>query len=336
MLNCAVVGFGNVASGYGQDPKMADYFSHITHADVLRDHPDFTVSHIIDPDHVCRKRGADLFPSAHCVANLEECDPAALATVDVVILATPPHIRLTALEYFPNCRAVLCEKPIAASLDEAVKFNHWAQGRDVPVQVNYWRRAERRFIDLAQEGLKESVGRFQCGQAVYGNGLHNNGGHMIDFARMLLGEITAVQALGPSIQAPNLPLKEDVALSFALYFGDVSVTFQHIDFSHYREIALTLWGDQGRFDCLQESQVYTNFARVSHRGVSGEDEIASDRPQGWAGLSGRAYYDMYDNLAQHLKNGKDLYSPIDSAVENEKIIRLIEQSARNDGLWVAR
>lgn len=315
---------------------MADYFSHITHADVLRDHPDFTVSHIIDPDPVCRKRGADLFPMAQCIAKLEECDPAALATVDVVILATPPHIRLVTLNFFPNCCAVLSEKPIAANLEDAIRFNQWAQEYAIPIQVNYWRRAERQFIDLAQGELKNKIGTVQCAQIVYGNGLHNNGGHMIDFARMLLGDVTAVQALGMAHHAPDLPLQGDSALSFVLYFGEVSVTFHHIDFTHYREIAMTLWGAQGRFDCLQESQVYTSFARIPHRGVSDENEVTSDQPQGWNGLSGRSYYDMYDNLAQHLKNGEVLRSPIASALENEKIIRLIEESARHDGIRVAR
>ena len=40
-----------------------------------------------------------------------------------------------------------------------------------------------------------NVGKIQTGTIIYGNGLKNNGIHFIDQIRMILGEVSSVQAL---------------------------------------------------------------------------------------------------------------------------------------------
>mgnify|MGYP001412936739 CR=1 FL=1 len=75
----------------------------------------------------------------------------------------------------------------AMKMIKTTKEKYAKYPNNLPVLVNYWRRADRLFQALAAGGLTEHVGSPQAVFGLYGNGLVNNGGHLIDFLRMLLG-----------------------------------------------------------------------------------------------------------------------------------------------------
>ena len=43
--------------------------------------------------------------------------------------------------------------------------------------------------------LNKDIGKIQSAFGLYGNGLNNNGTHLIDWSRMFLGEVNWVQAI---------------------------------------------------------------------------------------------------------------------------------------------
>ena len=51
----------------------------------------------------------------------------------------------------------------------------------------------KQFIKLKHGGLQKTLGRIQSVISIYGNGIRNNGIHLIDFSRFLFGEISSLE-----------------------------------------------------------------------------------------------------------------------------------------------
>lgn len=98
-----------------------------------------------------------------------------------------PALMLQALKY--DCvKAVVAEKPLADSLEEAAVVVAAYRDRGVPLVVNY----SRRFVP-AWQAL--AGGSAMSATIKYAKGICHNGTHAIDLSRMLFGECLEAQAL---------------------------------------------------------------------------------------------------------------------------------------------
>jgi predicted dehydrogenase len=241
--------------------------------------------------------------------------------IEVAVLASPPEARMAALDAFPNLRAVLMEKPLAPSLSEARAVVEACRARGIMLAVNLMRRADPAMGRLAGGELQERVGQPQVAFAVYGNGLENNGVHLIDLVRMLIGEVGSAQAVAA-----------DDGESFVLRCaGGVTVMAQSIDFTNYRELGLDIWGTCGRLSIVLEGLTLVDTQVGPHRYAQGERELIHDAATvGLSGL-GSALYGMYDNLAAALENGAPLFCSGDDALCSAAVIDAIRRSAAGGG-----
>jgi predicted dehydrogenase len=218
---------------------------------------------------------------------------------------------------------------LGRSLDEAREFVHACSARNVLVQVAFWRRADPLLRRLADGDLARRIGALQTGFALYGNGLHNNGVHMVDLVRMLCGEIVAVQAIGQASVPPSLPIPGDIHANVALALANGATIFMSsLDFRAYREVGLDLWGDLGRLAIWQEGLHVAHFPQAPNRAMSGEREIASDAATLLPSTVGEAFWHLYDNLARALDQGEPLCSPAESALATTAAIEGIVDSLR--------
>lgn len=323
-----IVGFGKIAAGYANDPVMARHYRYTTHSQIVQDHPRFHWTAVVDPAPAARAAALTLENKVEAAADVAGLGKGRDA--EIVVLATPPGPeRLQALAAFPKARAVLVEKPLGRSLDEARQFLEACARRKILVQAALWRRADPLFRKLADGELSQRIGPLQTGHALYGNGLHNNGVHLVDLIRMMCGEIAAVEAIGPATAPPGLPIPGDIQVDAALTLASGRNLFlSALDFGAYREVGLDLWGESGRLSILQEGLSVTLFPRASNRAMSGEREIASDAPQVLTSTVGEAFWHLYDNLAAALDTGAPLCSPGASALVTETVIERIVESAR--------
>ncbi len=149
--------------------------------------------------------------------------------------------------------------------------------------------------------------------------------------RLLLGNVVAVRAAGP-LRRDGSPLTGDAAAPFVLELdGPGIVSIAPLDFAHYREVALDLWGETGRLAIQQEGLTITRFPRRPNRGVSGAEEIASDEPQSVEIGAAAALPALYTNLAQALRRGEALLSPLEFALGTERVIDAVFASAIDGG-----
>lgn len=324
-LKALMVGFGGIARGLATDSRMAQYFPIATHAQALRADPNFDWVGVVDPDPVaCQSARTEWQVAAF--SDVAEAVPLA---PDVLVLATPPGNRADVLRQLPSVSAVFAEKPLGDA--DGKMLVDLCAARAIPLQVNFWRRGDETLNVLATGGLPRRIGTLQAATGMYGNGLANNGSHLIDMIRLLVGEPRWVQALGPALPLENAPIAGDIHVAFALGMAKNAVITVHpLDFSHYREVALDLWGTEGRLALQQETLDIRHLPLQPNRGLDHENEIAADQGSILKSTVADALPRLYDNLYRAATNGAPLFSPGASALETEHIIGLIRRSAEQD------
>lgn len=330
-LRTALVGFGKMAAGYSLDPVMTRWYEYVAHAQVLKEHPAFTWDAVIDPSPEAQALARDTWSIPHVFATADAAAAAGYAP-DCLIIATPPSLRAGALAPFDSVKVALVEKPLGRTVDDALALIDLAAKKNVVLQINVWRRADETMQFLATGGVKQLIGDVQAAAFVYGNGLHNNGFHLIDMVEMFLGPVVAVRALGERRPALHLPLPGDFDLTFALHLrSGLIVLAQPLDFRFYRENGLDLWGSDGRLTITQEGLCLNQYPRNPHRATQGEFEVSSDTPSRLSRTIGRALWRMYDSLAESVTDPTRACSPIEGALLVERILAALEQSIDQDG-----
>jgi predicted dehydrogenase len=324
-LRTVLIGAGKIGIGYtgGAEVRFA------SHASVLSRHPGFCWEAVVDPSPAAREQAVRCWGVRIAVATVQEL--VAQYQPEVAVLATPPGGRLRIIEALPGLRGVLAEKPLGLDCDEAQAVVTCCTRRGIPLQVNLLRRADERLRALAASQLA-CIGALQCAFGVYGNGLMNNGVHMVDLVRMLLGEIECVEALGPALTLHDVPIAGDVHVPFALTLRNgIKVMMHPLGFEFYRENGLDIWGKHARLSILEEGRRMVVFPPRSHPILEHSQQLDAAHPQIVESTLGNAFYRMYDNLAEAIAGRAELWSSGQSALETARVIESIKEAARRAG-----
>lgn len=304
---------------------MARYFPESSHAQVLSQHPAFDWQSVVDPDPAALTRARQDWNIDICAADVSELPDAEQITAAVI--ASPPAGRLAVLEALPSLRVLMVEKPLGGTAEQRDAFMEACKARGITVQVNFWRRAVPSFQKLAEVGLARAVGKVQSVFGLYGNGVLNNGSHLVDFLRMLCGEVESVEGCGQAISALS-PVADDCNISCLLRLSSgASAALTPVDFTNWREVGLDIWGTEGRLSILQESLAIYHYPRAKNRGLEDEMEIDSSLGEAVAVDVSSSLSSMYDNLVDAVENGTALLSPATEALQTEAIVQKILATA---------
>ena len=122
------------------------------------------VAAVFDPDPAAREAARALGAAAH--ADLSELRSAGL---DAVYVATPNHLHRAAVE---SCCAagipVLCEKPLAATVDDAERIVSAAERTGVPLAIAYDQRHHPAHRAVAATIARGDIGAVTAIRIVYG------------------------------------------------------------------------------------------------------------------------------------------------------------------------
>jgi predicted dehydrogenase len=323
----AIIGFGKIGAAYAGDSVMAKHYPVATHAQVLVHHPAFDWCAVVDPLHDARRSAFERWGIQVACETVNEL-ASATNDIEVAVIATPPESRTEAVLSLPGLRAVVVEKPLGRTYEEAKDFIALCKERNIAIQVNYWRRADDDFRRLASGHLQELIGEPQAVFGIYGNGLRNNGSHMIDFCRMLFGEMEEVASCGKIVRERQAPIRGDIDVAFQMVASSgFRIMFQPLDFDRYRENSLDIWGSSGRLQIVQEGLMVMQSTRVPNRAMANEFEVASDQPRVWKTSVGRAFERLYDHTAQLLDGAAAEICSGDSALITETLVERIAATA---------
>jgi predicted dehydrogenase len=315
----ALVGFGRIAAGYAEDPAQARWYPYASHAQVLRDHPAFDWQAVVDPSPAaCAAAGArwGISRTAASAAALENAEE-----IEVAVLATPPDARRGIIECFPNLRAVIVEKPLGTNLENAEAFIAECRRCGILVAVNLPRRYDTDLRALAGGGLENRIGKPMAVFGTYGNGLRNNGTHLVDLIRMLFGSIASVGAVHGCRPFAEGPIEGDINAPFFVVMESGLVTMvQPIRFSSYREVGLDIWAERGRLQLVHESLTAIETPVADNRQLSGAMELSHDNAKAHTTSVGRALYSVYDNLSAALQGHAALLCPGEEGLATMRVV----------------
>lgn len=135
------------------------------------------------------KYGIPSYSSIAKAASLHNFDACIIAT------STGTHYDIFMELATYNPKAILCEKPIASSIEEAKKMIEVTEKNNIQFVVNFKRRFDPEVILLKQSLHQRSVGTIEKVVCYYGKGLLNNASHMIDLLVYFFGKPIASKIL---------------------------------------------------------------------------------------------------------------------------------------------
>ena len=322
-----LIGFGRIAAGYADDSSTARWYSYATHAQVLRDHPSFDWVAVVDPSAEARASATSGWGVPITAGSLEELPNA--ASIEIAVIATPPAARAGLLDQLPALRAVLVEKPLGVNLAAATTFVEECIKRGIVGAVNFPRRYDPELINLTKGGLVQSIGEPQAAFGTYGNGLRNNGSHLIDLVRMLLGPIVEAHSVVGGHRFVEGPIAGDSNFPFFMRLeSGLTVALQPLAFSSYREVGLDIWGGMGRLQLLHESLTLLTTPLAENRQLTGSHELLHEATIHRNSGLGRALYLAYDNVASALSGQASLLCPLQDALATMQVVeKLMDQVA---------
>lgn len=235
LFTAVVVGLGNI--GYRYDKTGQNRIT--THAKAFSAHNGFKLL-----------AGVDISPAAcedfqnqyelpvfqHLNAFYEH------ASADVIALAVPTnqHFEFFNMALAHKPKAILCEKPIAATPAQARHMINAAQAAGVILAVNYIRPFEPATAAMINRIRHKAFGEIQKGCVRYVKGLANNASHYINLLLHIWGAPSAIELIHAG--KPHL---EDPEPDFVLCWGNNRIYFLALDDRYYSVSEFELWGSAG-------------------------------------------------------------------------------------------
>jgi predicted dehydrogenase len=236
----ALIGCGKIGSGFAADPRIKGVF---THAEAYTACPTTKLVAVADVSAAAVERCGARWGVARRDTNplrmLAEVHP------EIVSVCSPDgthHALIQTALRTPGVRAVLAEKPLAMTPNEAQELVAEAAERGIVLAVNYSRRFATGHADLRDAIRAGRLGRIQRVSGHYTKGTLHNGTHWFDLLRYLIGEVASVQGwnvLGEGGDDPSLDAR------LCLADGPVA-TLAALDSREYSLFEMDIVGTAGR------------------------------------------------------------------------------------------
>ena len=319
-----LIGFGNIAYKYALDPKFKKEHEFSTHAQVLSSYERVDWVGVIDP----KIDANDIQKEFSLVQACNHLDDFLnKESVDLLVLACPSNVdRLGIIKAFRNLKGIILEKPIHNDFKESIALHDYLNQQNIKTNVSYLRRGDSFLKNFIENKSEDIVGEIINAQIIYGNGIKNNGSHLIDLSRMMIADFKKL-LFKQEVNFMNNNLDLDKNYNFAMEMTNGSVVHASaINFNSYRENSFDLWGTKGRFVLTQEGSYYQFWKKKPSRFGHDFFEIDWSSPDFGKTDLGKALFNLYANLVDSIESDCKLLSPTESAIKTESIVDLIMTS----------
>lgn len=193
-----LIGLGAIGMAY--DLVCEDPSTTTTHARAVQMSQDFLLAAGVDPDRAARDRFTASFDvkSAACIA---ECAGALAGALVIVAAPDSEHLPVIS-EVLDRAQpaAILCEKPMGGSSDDAERILAACNSAQVPLWVNYIRRTDPGFHDALRRLSVAPDWEFIVDVGFSGD-LRHLGCHFVDLLALWFGDLIDV---GPTLPSGSL------------------------------------------------------------------------------------------------------------------------------------
>jgi dTDP-4-amino-4,6-dideoxygalactose transaminase/predicted dehydrogenase len=219
-LRAGIIGYGGIAS---------------EHLDGYRDTGMAQVVGVCDLHPTNLARALDRCPTARAYLDLERMLDA--VQPDVVSICTWPQHHAEAVEAAAaaGVRGILCEKPLALQLADLVRMRTACRRQAVKLAGGHQYRFHRRYMKVAEIIRSGELGRVTRIMGNIKSTLANNGPHLFDTVRFILGDPTALRVTCRCRRERGefnrgIPA-EDAACGEILFSNDLALNFSTGDLS---------------------------------------------------------------------------------------------------------
>lgn len=172
---------------------------------------------------------------------------------EVISICTWPRLRLEIVEAAAKCgvRGILCEKPMALNMAEIDSMLACCDRAGIKLGVGHQLRFHSMFTRAAEMIRSGRIGRVREMHGEIPSTLANNGPHLLDMARFLLGDLRALsvrcdcERKGPTFNRA-LPA-EDGASGDIIFEGNIAFRFQTGE-REKKYLVLRVVGENGTID----------------------------------------------------------------------------------------
>ncbi|MCE9537156.1 MAG: Gfo/Idh/MocA family oxidoreductase [Nitrospirae bacterium] len=208
-----VIGLGQIGNLFDEDPKRKEIW---THTGAYLALPDVVLAAGADSDEDRRRRF--LYRSVTASAYVDYQSMLQTERLDVVSVCTPTalHHEMVLAAVQAGVRAVFCEKPLAATPEQAAEMVEVCQSAGVLLAVNHTRRWEPIYVRAKQLVEEGAIGRIEAIVGYYPGKVFTMGTHLFDLMRFFGGDVQWVCG-----QSPNgtITSDEEGSLSGQLQFS---------------------------------------------------------------------------------------------------------------------
>ncbi|MDP1768646.1 MAG: Gfo/Idh/MocA family oxidoreductase [Nitrospirota bacterium] len=207
-----IIGLGQIGNLFDEDLKRKEIWSHTGAYLAL---PDVVLAAGADSD--AGRRNSFLKRSAGAKAYHDYRDMLKAERLDVVSVCTPTalHHEMVLAAVHAGVRAVFCEKPLAATPEQAAEMVEICQSAGVSLAVNHTRRWEPIYVRAKQLVEEGAIGRIEAIVGYYPGKVFTMGTHLFDLMRFFGGDVQWV--CGQSWNA-TMASDEEGSLSGQLQF----------------------------------------------------------------------------------------------------------------------
>ena len=241
-LRAAVIGCGWIGAGEAVNRHTVGVQSH---AEAYTNHTRTRLESVVDANPETAQKAAARWNAQTWFTDVPEMLRA--VNPEIVSICTPDALHASTIMAVLECpatRAILAEKPLALTVQEAEHISKACAERGVVLSVNYSRRFCPAFRQLRSEIQQGELGMIQQIHGFYCKVLIHNGTHWLDLLRYLFGEATCAAPLPFHAADADTP-----SLSLTLSNG-AGVVLQAVRTDSFTLFEMDILGEKGRVQIL--------------------------------------------------------------------------------------
>lgn len=194
LYRAGVIGLGQIGNLFDEDPKRKEIW---THTGAYLALPDVVLAAGADSD--AGRRDRFLTRSVSAKAYFDYREMFAAERLDVVSVCTPTalHREMVLAAVQAGVRAIFCEKPLAATPEQAAEMVEACQSAGVLLAVNHTRRWEPIYLRAKQLVEEGAIGRIEAIIGYYPGKVFTMGTHLFDLMRFFGGDVQWVCGQAP-------------------------------------------------------------------------------------------------------------------------------------------
>jgi predicted dehydrogenase len=318
--SAAIVGLGSIGVLYDLNARLGELI--LSHASALNTHPGFRLMGGVDLDPGARA----IFSQKYNLPSFQSIpDLISFGKPDVVVIATPTntHFRLIKeLLNFHKPLAILCEKPLAYTAEQAVEIQKVCEGSNVQLYVNYMRRVDAGVMDVK---TKINSGHFLMPfKAIvwYSKGLLHNGSHFYDLMKDWFGSAKDFTVISNS----KVISEYDSDLDLLINYQDGSAIFCAANSDNYPYYSIEILFKNGKLTYDQEGSIswYPLSESRLYKGYQGISTAGEVIPNNTTQFQYRVAEDLFLALEERQHNLCDATSAVEIIRELGDLIQHVK------------